>query len=109
MRGRAPPPGKVSIGHSASKQQQLQSNLRAAAAEREEQERALQAEQEARAEAARGEDAEQQRQMRARDAGQMIAAGHCDDARTFALQEGDLGLAAQIADLCAGTQKAVKP
>jgi hypothetical protein len=44
--------------------------------------------------------ADQQRQVRARAAGRMIADGKCQDARTYALLEGDLDLALQVAKLC---------
>lgn len=44
--------------------------------------------------------AEQQRQMRAQAAGRMIADGKCQDARSYALAEGDLDLALQAAKLC---------
>jgi hypothetical protein len=45
-------------------------------------------------------DADQQRQVRARAAGRMIADGKCRDARSYALLEGDLDLALQVAKLC---------
>jgi ATPase subunit of ABC transporter with duplicated ATPase domains len=45
-------------------------------------------------------DAEQQRQERVRAAGRMIADGKCPDARAYALTEGDLDLAVQVAKLC---------
>lgn len=42
------------------------------------------------------------RKMRSINAGQLIAAGHCDEARAGALNSGDLDLAAHVAALCPG-------
>jgi uncharacterized protein YqfA (UPF0365 family) len=44
--------------------------------------------------------AEEQRQVRARTAGRLIADRRCPDARSYALTEGDLDLALQVAKLC---------
>jgi regulator of protease activity HflC (stomatin/prohibitin superfamily) len=56
--------------------------------------------QDAEATRAKARDAEEQRQTRARSAGRLIADGKCQDARSYALTEGDLDLALQVAKLC---------
>jgi len=43
---------------------------------------------------------EQDQRVRSIEAGRLIAAGHCDEARANALNSGDLSLAAQVAALC---------
>jgi hypothetical protein len=53
-----------------------------------------------RAAARAARDTEQQRRVRAQAAGRMIADGKCQDARSYALLEGDLDLALQVARLC---------
>jgi hypothetical protein len=45
-------------------------------------------------------DAERRKQARAQSAANMIAGGECQDARSYALTEGDLDLALQVAKLC---------
>jgi hypothetical protein len=54
------------------------------------------------AEAARAaeQDAERLKQARAQSAGRMIAADRCQEARSYALDQGDLDLALQVAKLC---------
>ena len=58
------------------------------------------AEQQAAAAKAQADNAAQQRQFRAQNAGQLVAAGKCDEARAYALSEGDFPLADQVAHAC---------
>lgn len=77
-------------------QAQFQANLRAQA-----QARTQQREEEAAArDQATIDSAVQQSQLRAQNAGKLIAANKCDEAKTYALNEGDLPLATQVAALC---------
>jgi len=72
----------------------------AIAAERQRQRQALadQAAADARQEQAR--EASYEQNQRYVHAGQLIDSGHCDEAKSFALQSGDLDLGAKIAALC---------
>jgi hypothetical protein len=46
-------------------------------------------------------DAASERAVRAKEAGRLIASGHCDDARTYALDQGDFDLASRVVSFCA--------
>jgi len=85
-------------------QAQFQADLRDQAAARQEREQAAQAQSEA--EGAREGDRE--RLQRSQAVGQMIADHRCEDARLYALNTGDLTLAAQVATLCPATPTPAK-
>lgn len=82
-------------------QQQYLANLRAQRAAQAAEAAAAQEEADrAQAATATEENAEHDRQARSQQAGQMIAAGQCDQALSYALNMGDLDLATKVKTLC---------
>jgi multidrug efflux pump subunit AcrA (membrane-fusion protein) len=88
-----------------NQQAQFYANMRALAAERQAREQA----DEAQAATAQERNAEQQREFRAQNAGRLVAVGKCDEAKTYALSEGDFALANQVATACSSASPIPRP
>ena len=88
-----------------NQQAQYYANMRALAAAKQAREQA---------EAAQDQVAEQtwveeQRQLRAQNAGKLVAANKCDEAKAYALNEGDFELANQVAKACTPPNPGARP